>query len=1235
MCQNKFAMSVAVELPPPRDWQVFEDFCRDLFAAEWGDPHAQEHGRSGQKQHGVDLFGRRDGRWQAVQCKRKQRFPESKLTAAEVRREVEKAYKFSQRLETLVIATTARPDTGIQDLAARLTDEHAETSDERRRFRVVVYGWDDLCRMLRKHPRLHDSWHRNLLAPMPKKREVESGLLPIPRLPPHFLPRPEDLAPLKRAVLADGAQRLGVTGSARHLVGVQGMGGIGKTVLSVAACRDAQVQEAFDDGVVWIALGQEPNLLRLQQDLAKALGVGDVVLGSLAEGKRVLEEANAERSILLVLDDVWDLQHAVAFDVMGAAGRLLVTTRNREILVGLGAEEIQLDVLSPDQSRALLADWAEESPEDLPPTADQVAKECGYLPLALAMIGAMVRLRPTAWPDALKRLRRADLAKIRRQFPDYPYPDLLRALDVSVEALEAQERERYAELAVFPEDAAVSLAAVEVLWSMAGLDGLDARDLVDRLVARSLAQLDDEGRIRLHDLQGDYIRRQAGDARELHGRLLDGYRALTPEGFAQVKPDGYFHEHLTAHLAQAGQVEALHEILSDYRWLEVKVRSGDLQSLLADYDQLPALDLLRRVGQTLRLSAHVLVKEPKELPSQLVCRLLDTRQYAAIDRLLKGARRRGKAQGWIRPLRRSLEAPGGALLVTLEGHTDAVLKVIGLADGRVVSASDDSRLRVWNPQSGKTLQILDGHKFLVRSVAALVDGRVASGSNDRTIRIWDLQTGQTLQILKGHTGPVYAVAGLADGRLLSASNDHKIWVWDLPTGQVLQTLEGHSESITSLAILADGRVVSASYDRTLRVWDLPTGQSLQTLEGHSEAITGVASLADGRVVSASHDRTLRVWDLQTGQSLQTLEGHTDSVLGVAALADGRVVSASRDYTLRVWDPLPGKMLRSVEAHPASISCVAELADGQVVSGSHDFTLRVWDLQTEREEHEPLEGHLGPVKCLAKLADGRVITGANDGALRVWDPQTGKQLQTIEGPEDPVSAVAGLADGRVVSGTFEGMLLVWDLQTNQKLVTHERHWSAVGAIAELPGALFVSVSDDRTVCVWDPQTGKQLHAMRGHAGNIKGMAVLADGRVVSASDDGTLRVWDPQSGKQLQTIEVGLARPYGVVALADDRVVFACNDGTLRVWDPRTGQTLRTNEGNTGYLRDFAALAAGRVVSANDDTLRVWDSQTGKKIATFHAGVDIVCVVAGVGSNNLVAGDIQGRLHWLRFEKADS
>ena len=55
-------------------------------------------------------------------------------------------------------------------------------------------------------------------------------------------------------------------------------------------------------------------------------------------------------------------------------------------------------------------------------TRNGVVRECGQLPLALSMIGAMLRGKPPAyWSHLLGVLRRADLAKIRAEFPFYPH----------------------------------------------------------------------------------------------------------------------------------------------------------------------------------------------------------------------------------------------------------------------------------------------------------------------------------------------------------------------------------------------------------------------------------------------------------------------------------------------------------------------------------------------------------------------------------------------------------------------------------------------------------------------------------------------------------------------------------------------------------------------------------------------------------------------------------------------
>jgi len=105
------------------------------------------------------------------------------------------------------------------------------------------------------------------------------------------------------------------------------------------------------------------------------------------EAKDALHEALEGRTALVVVDDAWTIEHANAFSVTAPPARLLITTRNNEVLVGLGAEEHRVHVLSPSDALKMLAEWVgQKSPGKLPAEAVEVAKECGYLPLALAMI---------------------------------------------------------------------------------------------------------------------------------------------------------------------------------------------------------------------------------------------------------------------------------------------------------------------------------------------------------------------------------------------------------------------------------------------------------------------------------------------------------------------------------------------------------------------------------------------------------------------------------------------------------------------------------------------------------------------------------------------------------------------------------------------------------------------------------------------------------------------------------
>jgi hypothetical protein len=309
---------------------------------------------------------------------------------------------------------------------------------------------------------------------------IPGRLFDVPAPPPHPQPRLDELRALRESVTAAELNATTVITSAGH-VGLQGMGGVGKTVMAALAARDYTVRRQFQDGIIWLTFGREPSVLAQVQKALMALGHDGTKYQDLSLARMQLGQALEGKECLLILDDVWNAADAEpCLRAMNPRCRLLITTRNLEVVGVLGARVHPLDVVTVDQSRDLLARWCVLKAEDPAPEAGELIRQCGRLPLALGMIGAMLRGKPRAyWEHVLNLLRHADLAKIRAQFPDYPHTDLLRAIQVSVDALEPKARERYLALAVLPEDMPIHPAIQQTLW---GVDEGEALETAKQFV---------------------------------------------------------------------------------------------------------------------------------------------------------------------------------------------------------------------------------------------------------------------------------------------------------------------------------------------------------------------------------------------------------------------------------------------------------------------------------------------------------------------------------------------------------------------------------------------------------------------------------------------------------------------------------------------------------------------------------------------------------------------------------
>jgi hypothetical protein len=118
------------------------------------------------------------------------------------------------------------------------------------------------------------------------------------------------------------------------------------------------------------------------------------------------------------------------------------------------------------------------------------------------------------------------------------------------------------------------------------------------------------------------------------------------------------------------------------------------------------------------------------------------------------------------------------------------------------------------------------------------DGKLISGSSDSTIKIWDLQTGKELHTLNGHQDRIICMTTF-NGKLISGSLDKTIKIWDLKTGLELQTLNGHQGGISCIMFF-DGKLISGSFDRTIKIWDFDLPplliEGIRTKEEYSQKL---------------------------------------------------------------------------------------------------------------------------------------------------------------------------------------------------------------------------------------------------------------------------------------------------------------------------------------------------------------------------------------------------------------
>ncbi|CAJ2677036.1 unnamed protein product [Trifolium pratense] len=299
-----------------------------------------------------------------------------------------------------------------------------------------------------------------------------------------------------------------------RIIGIWGMGGIGKTTIATAIFEKLATQ-----------FSSRSIVLNVQQEIEKS-GLDHVkskYLTQLLEEEITSSKSNflcdprlKRMKVLLVFDDVKDsdqLQDLIGTHrKFGLGSRIILTSRDKQVLMNAGADKIyQVSEMNSQDSLQLFHSFAFKQNRPLEETyvslSKQVLDYAKGVPLALKVLGSLLYGRTKeAWESELQKLKK---------LPDHKIFSLLK---LSYDGLDEEQKDIFLDIACFhrgqyEKDVAITLDSC----------GFSAKIGMDVLKDRSLISISKYGKVWMHDLiqemGHEIVRLQCFDDPGKHSRL--------------------------------------------------------------------------------------------------------------------------------------------------------------------------------------------------------------------------------------------------------------------------------------------------------------------------------------------------------------------------------------------------------------------------------------------------------------------------------------------------------------------------------------------------------------------------------------------------------------------------------------------------------------------------------------------------------------------------------------------
>ena len=297
----------------------------------------------------------------------------------------------------------------------------------------------------------------------------------------------------------------------------------------------------------------------------------------------------------------------------------------------------------------------------------------------------------------------------------------------------------------------------------------------------------------------------------------------------------------------------------------------------------------------------------------------------------------------------------------LQGHGDAITKILFLQNGDIATAANDKTIRIWH--EGSCIKKMDSINDIPSTLLELDATTLVSGGKDGMIEFWNMNNSSCI---KSH----FCYRGGAVVVLIKKENE------DVLVGK------------------ASGLILSIPKNGDLTIpKKQPKKKGMRFLE-----------MSMGNAMLYLKDKTLFIMNPLIPKSIKVFNASVNTpkndISAVANLKNGTVAAAFVNYnnildsedpyeffpytvSIKLWHD--NKIVKKLKGHSGRIICLLELPNGFLVSGSHDGSVKFWDVKDDVKQNDSC---VGDITCKCPVTSmmyggGDLYVGMNDGDVLVY------------------------------------------------------------------------------------------------------------------------------------------------------------------------------------------------------------------------------------------------------------